>query len=162
VVPCSAIGINLVCWCRYLPSLALFNTVPSIVVEESEMSSLSVPRPAHPSLDLTQMRHAMGAGYSPTSPSFSGSDRLLRSDDGEQGSGAKSWSNIGAPGSQISTSAVDSELYVVRVHFLTIGRKKWMRMKRVKWYSLCSSLCIRVRGVVQYIDLLSSLDGQGM
>jgi hypothetical protein len=89
-----------------------FNIVPSIVVEESETSMLNVPRVAQPSLDLTQMRNAMGAGYSPTTPAFTRTDRLYITESDEQDSQIRSWSNIGAPGSSIATSAVSSELYV--------------------------------------------------
>jgi hypothetical protein len=89
-----------------------FNIVPSIVVEESETSMLDVPRVAQPSLDLTQMRNAMGAGYSPTTPAFTRADRMYTTESDEQDSQIRSWSNIGAPGSSIATSAVTSELYV--------------------------------------------------
>src|SRR5438552_19167175 len=37
-------------------------TVPSIVVQETDTSALSVPRPTLPSLDLTQMRSNLGSG----------------------------------------------------------------------------------------------------
>jgi len=84
--------------------------IPSIVVEESETSMLDVPRVAQPSLDLTQMRNAMGAGYSPTTPAFTRADRLYTTESDEQDSQIRSWSNIGAPGSSIATSAVTSEL----------------------------------------------------
>jgi len=85
--------------------------VPSIVVEESETSMLSVPRVTQPSLDLTQMRNDVGAGYSPTTPAFSTSDRLYtQSNDAGQSSQIRSWSNLGAPDSQISTSEVHSEM----------------------------------------------------
>lgn len=90
--------------------------VPSIVVEETETSSLSVPRAAMPSLDLTQMRN-LGAGYSSTRPVFRQEDRLQvqgssqsESDD-ESDSRGRTWSNLGAPDSQVATSAGQSELY---------------------------------------------------
>ena len=86
--------------------------VPSIVVEESEATSLAVPRLALPSLDLTQMRD-LGSGYSsnvsdqtPTTVDF---PRLELSDGG---SPVRSWSNIGGPESQIATSSGVSELFV--------------------------------------------------
>ena len=90
--------------------------VPSIVIEESETSLLSVPRAAMPSLDLTQMRH-IASGYAPTQPVLSQQDRLYvrgrshsESDDESESQG-RTWSNLGAPDSQIATSAVQSELY---------------------------------------------------
>ena len=90
--------------------------VPSIVIEESESSLLSIPRAAMPSLDLTHMRH-MASGYSSTQPVLAQQDRLYvrgrshsESDD-ESESRGRTWSNLGAPDSQIATSAVQSELY---------------------------------------------------
>lgn len=86
-------------------------TVPSIVVEESEATSLSVPRPALPSLDLTQMRE-ISTGYSSNlsgpSPTSSDLPRLGLSDGGS--SPIRTWSNLGAPDSQIATSSGVSEL----------------------------------------------------
>jgi hypothetical protein len=90
--------------------------VPAIVVQESESSSLSVPRPAFPSLDLTQMRDDMGTGYSPN-PSHIGSSVALQSPwtqqsetDDVANSPVRTWSNIGGPQSRIATSAGNSEL----------------------------------------------------
>jgi hypothetical protein len=84
--------------------------VPSIVVEESEATSLAVPRPALPSLDLTQMRD-LGSGYSPNvSPTTVDFPRLELSDGG---SPVRTWSNIGGPESQIATSSGVSELFVL-------------------------------------------------
>jgi hypothetical protein len=87
-------------------------------VQEDETSSLSVPRLGLPSLDLTQMRNTMGTGYSPTSPAFPRPDRLQTSDrqlsdtEDESTSPVRTWSSIGGPDSQISTSAITSELYI--------------------------------------------------
>ena len=89
--------------------------MPSIVVEESETSNLPASRPPLPSLDLTQIRNT-GGGYSPTSPTSRGQSRLhalysQQSDaEDEEGSLVRTWSNIGAPGSQIATSEVNTEL----------------------------------------------------
>ena len=87
--------------------------VPSIVVQESEAMSLSLPRPALPSLDLTQMRE-IGHGYSSSlsglSPTSSDGPRLGSSDGGS--SPIRMWSNLGAPDSQIATSSGGSELFV--------------------------------------------------
>jgi hypothetical protein len=102
-------------------SLAKFQKlikVPSIVVEESETSLLSVPRAAMPSLDLTQMRNDMGTGYSPTRPAFSQEDRLQvqgispSGSEDESESHPRSWSNLGAPDSQIATISTQSDLYL--------------------------------------------------
>jgi hypothetical protein len=83
-------------------------------VDESETSLLDVPSVAQPSLDLTQMRDAMGAGYSPTQLAFS--DRLFGQPDTEEhSSSSRSWSNIGGPDSHIATSAVTPELYIPQV-----------------------------------------------
>lgn len=92
--------------------------VPAIIVEEPEPQSLPAPRPALPSLDLTQMRNDMGTGYSPTSPSFGPGPLQTRyspQSDGEDepNSSFRKWSNIGGPESQIATSAVHSELYAL-------------------------------------------------
>ena len=91
-------------------------TVPSIIVEESEIASPTVPRPALPSLDLTQMRNNVGAGYSLNSPTFGHDDRLPvyqyqpSDSEDESGSPVRTWSNIGGPESRIATSPVTSEL----------------------------------------------------
>jgi hypothetical protein len=90
--------------------------VPAIIVEESEPSSLPVPRPAMLSLDLTQMRNDMGTGYSPTSPSFGRDPLQTRSSpqsagDDDSNSPFKTWSNIGGPESQVVASAAQPELY---------------------------------------------------
>ena len=90
--------------------------MPSIVVEEPQSSSLSIPRTALPSLDLTHLRHNMGAGYSPTSPSFDAQDRLHvyyspNSDaEDESFSAGSTWSNLGGPDSHIATSSGNVEL----------------------------------------------------
>ena len=97
-----------------VPKLIL---VPQIVVEESELSGLSIPtsRPM-PSLDLTQMRNNSGAGYSPVEPNYSRQDHLQaryypQQSDSEDESGSQiSWANIGGPESQIATSTGHSEL----------------------------------------------------
>jgi hypothetical protein len=86
--------------------------LPSIVVEESETSLLSVPRAGMPSLDLTQMRN-LG---SPTRPAFGQQDRLQvqgssRSEsDDESDPHGRTWGNLGAPDSQLSTTTGQSEL----------------------------------------------------
>ena len=93
-------------------------TVPSIVVQESDTSALSIPRPSLPSLDLTQMRHDVGTGYSSV---FEGQDRLQpsyspQSDvEDEASSLGRTWSTIGGPDSQIATSGVNSELYIPKI-----------------------------------------------
>lgn len=90
--------------------------VPSIVVEESESAGLAVPRPAFPSIDLTQMRNTMGTGYMShqsdvgqagglQSPSSQQSDR-----DPGVNSPARTWSSIGGPESQIARSHSTSRL----------------------------------------------------
>lgn len=89
--------------------------VPAIIVEEPELPNLSVPRPM-PSLDLTQMRNDMGAGYSPTSPTFGQESLQVRyspQSDGEDESSSpfRTWSSIGGPESQIATSTVQSGMY---------------------------------------------------
>ena len=65
------------------------------------------------SLDLTYMRTNMGAGYSPTSPSFDAQDRLhvyySPNSDAEDSAG-KTWSNLGGPESHIATSSGNLEL----------------------------------------------------
>ena len=89
--------------------------MPSIVVQETDTSARSVPRPTLPSLDLTQMRNTFGAGCS---SGFVGQDRLQpsyspQSDAGEEaGSSARSWSSIGGPESQIASSGGSPELYI--------------------------------------------------
>lgn len=92
--------------------------VPSIVVEESEASILPNPRPALPSLDLTQMRDNTGAGYYPTSSNFDGQDQLHAPSsqhseaEDDLPSPTRTWSTIGGPESNIATSAAaTSELY---------------------------------------------------
>ena len=101
--------------CTILKSLI---TVPSIVVQESDTSAPSIPRPTLPSLDLTQMRHNTGAGYSPV---FEGQDRLQpsyspQSDvEDEANSPVRTWSTIGGPDSQIALSGGNSELYIPKI-----------------------------------------------
>ena len=95
-----------------------------------------------PSLDLTQMRDNMGSRYSPTSPSFDGQERLHaysphQSDtEDESRSPARTWSTIGGPESNIATSAVNSELYVLHGKRLISVLNRWMRGKLVRWCSL--------------------------
>ena len=105
--------------------------VPSIVVQESDMSSLSVPRATLPSLDLTNMRNReMGGGYSPTSPAFGA--RLQPNPRGhyrsesedEANSQNRSWSSLGAPGSQVSNptnTEESSEMYALALPFVRFG-----------------------------------------
>jgi len=84
--------------------------VPAIVVEESEATSLAIPRPALPSLDLTQMRD-LGAGYSSNdSRQDSTSPESSRLGVTEGGSPVRMWSNIGGPDSQIASTSGVSEL----------------------------------------------------
>ena len=91
----------------------MLTTVPAIIVQEDEASTLSVPRPALPSFDLTQMR----VRYSPTSPVFPGQSSIQpspteASDIVERSSGEiRSWSNIGGPESHVATPAANTELY---------------------------------------------------
>ena len=93
------------------------DVVPSIVVQESETSGLSVPRPALPSLDLTNLRRDMGSGYSPMSPLFSGQSSIQPSpvhglDVVERSSSEnRSWSNLGGPDTNLTASAANTELY---------------------------------------------------
>jgi hypothetical protein len=90
-------------------------TVPSIVVQESDTSALSMPRPTLPPLDLTQLRSNTGAGYSPV---FEGQDRLQPSYspqsevDDEASSPVRTWSTIGGPDSQVALAGDNSELYI--------------------------------------------------
>jgi len=86
--------------------------VPSIVVDESEATSLAVPRPALPSLDLTRIRD-LGSGYSSNvSEQTSTSVELPRLGLSDGGSPVRTWSNIGGPESQIATSSGRAELFV--------------------------------------------------
>lgn len=92
--------------------------VPAIVVQESDTSTPSMLRPTLPSLDLTQMRDNMGAGYSPV---LDGQDRLHpsyspQSDvEDEAGSPVRTWSTIGGPDSQIASAQGNSELYTTKI-----------------------------------------------
>jgi len=95
--------------------------VPSIVVHEDELSGLSVPRPALPSLDLTQMRREGGTGYSPTSPVFPGQLSIqlspVQDDDIVERSSTelRSWSSIVGPDSHLTPS--DGQLYTFLIEF---------------------------------------------
>ena len=92
--------------------------VPAIVVQESDTSTPSIPRPTLPSLDLTQMRDNMGAGYSPV---LDGHDRLHpsyspQSDvEDEANSPARTWSTIGGPDSRMASAGGNSELYTPKI-----------------------------------------------
>ena len=102
-------------------------TVPSIVVQESEATSLAVPRPALPSLDLTQMRE-LGKGYSSNvSRQDSTSSELPRLGLTDEGSPVRTWSSIGNPDSQIATSAGVSELLDPLICCLIVVLNQWMK-----------------------------------
>jgi hypothetical protein len=84
-----------------------------------------------PSLDLTQMRGDLGAGYSPTSPTFTRYNHLRSSwtetEDGQDQLNlpTRGWANIGGPDSQIASSGGTSELYHLSNASL-IGRSQAM------------------------------------
>jgi len=110
------------------PVLMYLIKVPSIVVQESDTPALSIPRPTLPSLDLTQVRQDMGAGYS---SGFDGQERLQpsyspQSDvEDEASSPVRTWSTLGGPDSQIAMSAGNSELYIPKIP-ISNGRSQEM------------------------------------
>jgi hypothetical protein len=98
------------------PSTPRLTSVPAIVVQDDELSRLSVPRNTLPSLDLTQVRRERGGEFSPTSPVFPGQSSVQLSpthayDTVERSSSElRSWSNLGGPESHLTRSPSNAEL----------------------------------------------------